>query len=370
MSISELDSLIDELFPDKKGSVGDGPGSSFSASGAAAAAGPSRRRSEWDDESDNDQESRAGAVVAGQVPPHPLPGSASCSSAAQRTTSAPSCAGTRRPTGHSFDDDDDDGADVDRGHSAALQQSSKSRGCDGLTSPSLGSATKVVRFPVPFPSLADSDGAFACASRCYLTTAGATFPSSGGGGGHPSLQQLRAIAADEQAHAGSSRIQAMLRKGAFHAAIAKLGNGCLDHHGDFTSDGGCPHILCRHCNYMVVRLQDAAWDDGDGRVNLYLTLRNYYPDWCRLACATPVGVEDGVDGARPVLRAVLPAATAAAYCCQCSWVTVRSPKAAIETRLSHVVSAKEGEHPFATELPLPPGEKRRPPLWVCHGHPR
>lgn len=162
----------------------------------------------------------------------------------------------------------------------------------------------------------------------------------------------------------------MLRKGAFHAVQAKLGNGCLDHHGDVTSDGGCPHILCRKCNYMVVRLQGAEWDDDHGSVNLYLTLRNYYPDWCRLASAVPVGVEDGLRASHAVLRVN---ASAAAYCCQCSWVSVRAARAVIETKLTDaflVKSGRDDSHLFATEMPLVPGEKRRPPLWVCHGHPQ
>lgn len=347
--MSELDSLIEELFPEKK---------EGSKQASPAVPSLSRRRSEWDEDSEGVLSPRrdAAAVPASR---HSL-----SSSSAFRLAAAKHGIPTGAAPGHAFDDDSDEDGGPKRKASAAI-------GASQLTSP--GSAhgirsPKAVLFPVPFPSLGDSEGGFVCSSRCFLTNVGAPLTS---GTGHPSLQQLRAIAADERGCVGGSRIQAMLRKGAFHAAIAKLGNGCLDHHGDYSNEGGCSQILCRHCNYMVVRLQDAEWDDAGGSVNLYLTLRNFYPDWSRLASSTPVGIEGVAEASNYVLRA-RPAV--AAYCCQCSWVTVRSAKALIETRLTDIAmsskSAKEGQHPFATELPLLPGEARRPPVWVCHGHPR
>ncbi|CBZ30412.1 conserved hypothetical protein [Leishmania mexicana MHOM/GT/2001/U1103] len=350
--MSELDSLIDELFPETH----------INGCSSASPPGPSRRRSEWDDESDDGQDIRTftGAKV------HALQqrnSTSVSSSRAEPSTTATTVAPTRCSGGHSFDNDGD--ADGDVGDAVAFHNVPGDLVDKELNARSLTSISKSVLFPVPFPSLSVSEGSYACASRCYLTNLGTPLPRDAG---HPTLQQLRAIAVNEQANLDTSRIQAMLRKGAFHAAIAKLGNGCLDHHGDFTVDGGCPNILCRQCNYMVVRLQGAEWDD-DG-VNLYLTLRNYYPDWCRLASATPVGVEDGAEASRSVLRSSL---AAAAYCCQCSWVTVRSIKAVIETRLTDITMTKrtrEGEHPFATELPPAFEETRRPPLWVCHGHTR
>ncbi|AYU82645.1 Cilia- and flagella-associated protein 418 [Leishmania donovani] len=348
--MSELDSLIDELFPEKHNNE----------SNCASAPGPSRRRSEWDEESDDGQDIRMFTGSKMHALQQRNPTSVS-SSRADPSTSATTVAPTRCLAGHSFDEDGD--ADGDVGHAVASHNVPGELVDKDLSARSLTRMSKPVLFPVPFPSLSGSEGSYACASRCYLTNLGTPLIRDAG---HPTLQQLRAIAANEQASLDTSRIQAMLRKGAFHAAIAKLGNGCLDHHGDFTVDGGCPNILCRQCNYMVVRLQGAEWDD-DG-VNLYLTLRNYYPDWCRLASATPVGVEDGAEASRGVLRS---SSAAAAYCCQCSWVTVRSAKMVIETRLTDITMAKparEGEHPFATKLPLPLGEKRRPPLWVCHGH--
>ncbi|CAJ1022802.1 Retinal Maintenance, putative [Leishmania lindenbergi] len=350
--MSELDSLIDELFPEKP----------KNECNLVLASESSRRRSEWDDESDDGQDIRkvAGTRMHAGQQQHPCAVSYAPPSS---STSAITLYHTRCSIGHFFDNDSD--ADGDVGHLTTHRGEPGERADSEPNKQPRISVSKPVLFPVPFPSLSDSEGSYACASRCYLTNLGAFLTSDTD---HPTLQELRAIAVDEQANAGSSRIQAMLRKGAFHAAKANLGNGCLDHHGDFTVDGGCPHILCRHCNYMVVRLQGAQWED-DG-VNLYLTLRNYYPDWCRLASATPVGVEDGAEASRCVLRTSLPAA---AYCCQCSWVTVRCAKAVVETRLTDITMikpAKEGEHPFATELPLPPGENRRPPLWVCHGHTR
>ncbi|KAG5468763.1 hypothetical protein CUR178_01598 [Leishmania enriettii] len=350
--MSELDSLIEELFPEEKtnGCI------------SVAASGPSHRPSEWDDESGNDEDigKATDATLQTSLERHTSP----APSSVQPTVSATREGPTRCSIAHCFDDDSDADGDVEQG--IAHGQESREQARSEPDARPFISVSKPVLFPVPFPSLSDSEGSYACASRCYLTNLGTPLSSDGG---HPTLWQLRAIAADEKANVEPSRIQAMLRKGAFHAAVAKLGNGCLDNHGDDAGDGGCPHILCRHCNYMVVRLQNAEWD-AEGEVNLYLTLRNFYPDWCRLASTTPVGVENGPEALRYVLRTSL---SAAAYCCQCSWVTVRSAKAVIETRLTDITMvrpAREGEHLFATELPLLPGEIRRPPLWVCHGHTR
>ncbi|KAG5468348.1 hypothetical protein LSCM1_02328 [Leishmania martiniquensis] len=350
--MSELDSLIEELFPERKNN-GCTP---------APLSGPSRRRSEWDDESDDNQEivKAASAHMHTSVERHPSP----ALSPARPSFYGGIAGSTSGSIGHCFDDDSD--TDNNPAHPTVLRHESREQARSEPNVRPFTGVSKPLLFPVPFPSLSDSKGSYACASRCYLTNLGVTLCS---GAGHPTLQQLRAIAADEHANVEPSRTQAMLQKGAFHAAIAKLGNGCLDHHGDYTGDGGCPHILCRKCNYMVVRLQNAEWD-AEGGVNLYLTLRNFYPDWCRLASATPVGVENGAEAARFVLRT---RSSAAAYCCQCSWVTVSSAKVVIETRLTDIVvtkTAREEEHPFATELPLPPSERRRPPLWVCHGHTR
>ncbi|KPA82386.1 hypothetical protein ABB37_03464 [Leptomonas pyrrhocoris] len=379
MSGAGVDDLIGELFPDKakkKNPV-------HKASGAPPP--PHRRQSEWDDDSDNESGVPTNAHVSGgvgvarsslRVANSPISSSATAAHPTT-TTSATTTAAVRHSVGHAFDDDtseDEGDANVKRnstavdGHGAASSPIRNSSGVPQPDAPTLrGGVSSPVIHPVPFPSLSDSDGAFSCAPRCYLTNRGAALC---GAATHPTLQQLRALATNELAIAASTRAQAMVKKGAFHAVVSKLGNGCLDHHGDCTNDGGCPHILCHRCNYMVVRLQGAEWEDAHGRVNLYLTLRNFYPDWCRLANATPVGVEDGQRSGQYVLK-VNPAT--AAYCCQCSWVTMKSAKAVIETKLTDaflVKSESDGSHPFATEMPLVHGEKRRPPLWVCHGHPQ
>ena len=65
---------------------------------------------------------------------------------------------------------------------------------------------------------------------------------------------------------------------------------------------------------------------------------------------------------------------AAAYCCQCSWVTVRAERGVITTTLADIALFKsdggdsEKVVPFATELPKLTGDLRRPPLWCCVGH--
>jgi hypothetical protein len=373
MSEAGVDDLIDELFPEEAKKV---PLPKHTA-------GPpqhGRRQSEWDDDSEEDTVAKTGVNAGGGGVSHP-PAHSSPMTAANAASSATSC--------HSFDEDSsvDDGdckGKASKGSNVNKKgvavKDDHGRASAPIRGPSEGSPHRAptllcgvgcpVIHPVPFPPLADSEGSYSCAPRCYLTNRGATLR---GDGSHPTLQQLRELAANERSIAGCTRAQAMLKKGAFHALLPKLGNGCLDHHGDCSNDGGCPHILCRKCNYMVVRLQGAEWDDDHGRVNLYLTLRNFYPDWCRLASATPVGAEDG-HGPSSVLQHVLKVnPTAAAYCCQCSWLTVRSAKAVVETKLTDVFTVKlgaDGSHPFATEVPLVTGEKRRPPLWVCHGHPQ
>ncbi|CCW66490.1 unnamed protein product [Phytomonas sp. Hart1] len=129
--------------------------------------------------------------------------------------------------------------------------------------------------------------------------------------------------------------------------------------------GGCPHILCLKCNYVVIRLQGAEWVNGDKGFDLYLSTRNYYPDWALLASSSPFGAR-GEREQDSVLRTT---PNAAAYCCQCSWLTVRAPRVGIETKITDVALAGVDNYPFAIELPLLPNQKqRRPPLWICKGH--
>ncbi|EPY23070.1 hypothetical protein STCU_04448 [Strigomonas culicis] len=215
-------------------------------------------------------------------------------------------------------------------------------------------------FTVPFPAH-PSHSAYTCQGRCYVTNAAAPLPHP-----HPPLAELRLIAQGKRPC--PSEMESMWRRGAFYVSEPTFGNGALDLNRTDASqtEGGCTHMLCLKCNYMVVRLQGAAWDDGDGATNLYLTTRNFYPDWSRLANSYAVGTSTN-KGTTYVLVAD---ASAAAYCCQCAWLTVRSPMVCIETRLTDVPAYRShtAEHPFATELPLRKGETRRPPLWTCKGH--
>ncbi|CAD2214902.1 hypothetical protein AGDE_05575 [Angomonas deanei] len=157
----------------------------------------------------------------------------------------------------------------------------------------------------------------------------------------------------------------MWRKGAFYVGDPDVGNGCLDfHQPGGEGKGGCPFISCLKCNYVVVRLQGAAWNDHDGTVDLYLTTRNYYPDWSRLASTHPVGVPK----AKTLGYALVANQNAAAYCCQCSWLTVKGEKETIETKMAEAVMAKSLDNNiFCSTLPNE-GSTLRPPLWVCRGH--
>ncbi|KAG8348998.1 putative Retinal Maintenance [Trypanosoma vivax] len=219
--------------------------------------------------------------------------------------------------------------------------------------------SRSVKFTVPFPSLPSGIG-MACNGRCYVTNIGAK------GLAHPSVEQLLLV--DEGKYNELSSQQQLLdRKGAFHTSNPNAGNGAVDKLADETGfRGGCPFLQCRKCNYVVIRLQGASWQDGDGKLDLYLTVRNFYPDWSRLASSYPVGIPKSSDR-KKVLQ---PSSDCAAYCCQCSWLTVKSEQEKVETHLTDLTKfvGREVSRCFATQLPLPPEENRRPPLWVCVGH--
>lgn len=188
-----------------------------------------------------------------------------------------------------------------------------------------------------------------------------------------------------------TRAEIMRRKGAYYAYLQEaVGNGALDCHGDPKEEGGCPFIKCLKCQCIVIRLKGAEWKDDKGQLNLYLTLRNYYPDWSRFATAVPVVLdkefvvhgEDSqsslstVDDEPPALVPSEPVLEenprAVAYCCQCSWLTLFAEKAKITTLILDAAAYRQQEsittHPFATRFPLQRNETRRLPLWTCAGH--
>lgn len=333
--MSDVDNLIGELFPNG------------GTAGNAAVSSSSKRQSDWDDSSDEESKEPHGCKRTPQI------NEKNCMNGEPRRT-----------TGHSFDDDDDDESDVEAKKGGLMGCSSNGHRLSLGSVRQPASPSKAVIFPVPFPSLADASGAFSCPNRCYVTNSGVELK-----GGHPTLGNLLRIAADETALSRQSAKQVMLQKGAFYAVQPSIGNGSVDNGGSASGDGGCANILCHKCNYIVIRLQGAEWVDNGGVLDLYLTLRNYYPDWSRLASSRPIGVEEDIKGAsrRLVLQEN---SAAAAYCCQCSWLTVKSARETIETRVTDAVTlrASEGGCLFATTLPLLPSEKRRPPLWACHGH--
>ncbi|ORC93702.1 uncharacterized protein TM35_000015790 [Trypanosoma theileri] len=213
-------------------------------------------------------------------------------------------------------------------------------------------------FTVPFPLFPNNIGR-ECKGRCLVTNMGAKNIF------HPSISQLLLVA-EGKYNARSTQKQLFERKGAFHAYNPEVGNGASDRYSHDDNSGGCPFIMCCKCNYAVIRLQGAAWQDRNGTIDLYLTVRNYYPDWSRLASSYPVGQKtNGVQN-----RVLCASSNSAAYCCQCSWLSVKSPREMIETLLVHHAGfvGREDSCCFATQLPLLQGEKRRPPLWVCRGH--
>lgn len=242
---------------------------------------------------------------------------------------------------------------------------------------------------VPFPAVGDASIVGACHQRCTVTT------SSNPSLHHPSIDELQSLHEAIDIHTPTQLV--MRRKGAFHAyAKADVGNGA--------AHPGCPHILCKHCDHPVVRLGGASWNDDSGRRDLYLAVRNYYPDWHRLA-TQHASQNGGVTNGIPLL---LRDADAAAYCCQCSWLTVHGQSThatgsnstssgsgdghssnlgdGIYTMITTPIDivtfrstagTSSSEHTlsstpmFITHVPCPAAShdaKRRPPLWECRGH--
>jgi hypothetical protein len=175
---------------------------------------------------------------------------------------------------------------------------------------------------------------------------------------HPTLTALRAIEQHGAALLVMPRQQVMVIKGAIHAVHPESGNGVDPSHGS-------PFIVCRRCDHGVVRLQGARWVDGpDGLRDLYLTLRNFYPDWSRLAHCNGT---HGEHAARPGRHEPLLVADAqcAAYCCQCSWMTVDVTSFSVTTQPGEVVAA--GGAALRTCTTEGMQIDRRPPLWRSRG---
>lgn len=205
---------------------------------------------------------------------------------------------------------------------------------------------------VPFPCYAPGQIVGSCHDSCVLSRV------SNAQLYHPTLESLKS---GDAADLSTPTSEAMKRKGAFHAyAGVHVGNG--------VGGDGCMHLVCRRCDHPVVRLAAASWNDSDGARDLYLALRNYYPDWQRLALQRSAG---GIDG--PLLTADK---DAAAYCCQCSWATAHAEVCRVQTTAmdlavfskTHERDATKVHCPFATHLPQQESNGKRPPLWSCRGH--
>lgn len=243
---------------------------------------------------------------------------------------------------HDFDDDDSEDFTVSEGDSTSAKTMFS------------------ILFPAPFPILPTGSHSAClqrCKNACFLTN------RSFQGAVIPSIEQLVVIGMG-QVDKLTPTNEMMKRKGAYHAYLPEVGNGALDNRGDMQEAGGCIHIMCLKCSYAVIRLEGVAWNDKDGENDLYLTLRNYYPDWSRLAAAKPVGIPDEYE------MVLVKCHGAAAYCCQCSWVTVFADKVKIQTSMIDMIPYKDSSetNTFVTRLPCKENELRRPPLWMCSGH--
>ena len=125
---------------------------------------------------------------------------------------------------------------------------------------------------VPFPS-APNNLAMRCTHSCTVSTLHA-----GEREAHPTLTGLRDLASRPVPSDPGARHLLMKLRGAFHVCSPSLGNGV-------DPSVGCPFIACKRCDHGVVRLQGARWNDDGGRRDLYLVVRNFYPDWSRVAVA-------------------------------------------------------------------------------------
>lgn len=324
--MDSVDDLIGDLFPAKT-----------TGSHSSAVAPPTLQVSTWDDSDVDDAHEKQAPRQVRSEPPV-VSKRTQPSRVEQRHATCSSSANQHKSIVHSFDQDSDE--DMGGLHPTAAQKSV---------------------FTVAFPSGPPISGLPSCTNRCFVTNCGAALKHI-----PPSVEQLQKVAAGKY-DGSSSQAVMMNRKAAYYLEKPSVGNACADcgpNNGSADATGGCPFILCRRCNYVVIRLQGAKWCDREGTLDLYLTTRNFYPDWSRLASALPVGVPDG-NRHGCVLRT---STKAAAYCCQCSWLTVYGPHEVVETRLTDAASMAEGTSLFATELPLRKGETRRPPLWFCKGH--
>lgn len=351
MSSPNVDELLMQLFPAE--TLGEGrPNSSTDAEQASK----QRKPSAWDSESDSEQEG----------------GKAKKDAAAVAAVSHAKPSSAKRPfVAHSFDDSDSDGdgqggrPNNTRGDAEGKAQAPSPGG--ELRRGSMATSGKHnTLFAVPFPNLSGLTGLPSCLGRCFVSNKAAELCS---GVPEPTVEELQRIASGHY-DATSTPKQMMLRKGAYYVQSAKVGNGCLDggHSAplNVAGGGGCPNLACRRCSYGVIRLQGAEWVDDDSTMDLYLTLRNYYPDWSRLASSMPVGLSDEEQQQRGFVLRANP--LCAAYCCQCCWLTVSCERAVIDTRVSETAFYNGERSTFATKLPLIPGETRRPPLWICKGH--
>ena len=174
---------------------------------------------------------------------------------------------------------------------------------------------------------------------------------------HPTVESMRAINQHDVALLHMARCKVLAMKGAVHVTHPNAGNGV-------DPARGSPFIVCRRCDNAVVRLQGARWLDGiDGTRDLYLSVRNFYPDWSRLAHCTGTHSEHAAKGSQGPLLAR--DAQTAAYACQCAWITVDADAFTVTTQPGEVAAA--GESVFRTSTTAGAQEDRRPPLWRSRG---
>jgi hypothetical protein len=342
---TEVDSLINELFPDKR---------------TSAPPPTTKVPSDWDSPpksvasvkqvSNNTvtaSGSRADVAPAASYDQSAPTQTGVLSTAPEPTSSHSATTKAARGIRSSFDEDsDEDTAPASSTSSVppSYETTSATSALAGLT--------------VPFPVV--HEGLCAACHQSFTVTATPNTSLN-----HPAVSDIRVL--HTQLDATTPKAVVMRRKGAFHVSHPdpSVGNG--------VGEGGCVHMTCRRCDHPVVRLQNAAWADQNGQLDLYLALRNYYPDWSRLATLV------AADGSRsPIL---VSSDSAAAYCCQCSWLTVHgaSPVTFPTTAVDIIAfnRAVEKDHrklhcAFITHVPVAAGTSeesaKRPPLWECKGH--
>lgn len=315
---ADIDSLIDEL-----GYSALYPGDRRASGQQHPSTTPMQRQSSFDDPSPTTAPQHRGGLSVSSSSVAPMPNLGAAAGATGKGKEP------LKSPGHAFDDSDEDDSTGAPSSAPPGPSSGVGGGVGGSAFTTGRSPVMAAKTHMPFPTLPSS-------SVCVLALV---------------CQRLQCTL--------SSCLTGRLPP--FHMHYA--GGGACEGVTSLASAGfagatGCLYIQCLHCDQLVVRRQGAAWQDGDGALDLYLAMRYHYPDWA----AFPPNVLD-----RDPCRAGSGVRTAAAYCCQCSWFTVVDNTAFVLD--APLVVAPHGSRLTRSTQQAGAGGGKTFPRWVCKGHP-